>query len=269
MVHVMSTNLEHAYVRRTLDLLARGQGQVAVVPRGTLSRSMFSVSPPAVIHLHWIEPMMRGVSLPKAAGNMLRLLLYVTIMRFRGIRTVWTIHNLPGKSLEHKRLDVIVRSLLAMLSARLVVLNEAAREAAVLSFPAPFRAAFRGKSRVVPLPRDVVDHGKAIQRSDARSALGIASVKPVVGYFVATNQPDLTPRVVDPLVRSGCAFTIPRNFTPSDISDILDRLSKHPVTMDSYARYDAGHTDEVVSRSLSEVYAEAGLPLMCSEQVEA
>jgi beta-1,4-mannosyltransferase len=138
---------------------------------------------PDVWHIHWPDSLIKGSAL--AARLRLSMLLWLMdAARLRGIRIVWTIHNLQSHEGGHPRLEPwfwprFVRRLHGAVS-----LSEAARDAAL--------ARHAGLARI---PVEVIPHGHyrgvypdQVDRAEARRRLGIAPGVPLV-CFVGQVRP--------------------------------------------------------------------------------
>lgn len=124
-----------------LDLLARGIRSSGLtvgfanypeteLPLFALAREHPSVQ---VIHLHWINPRIKRIFW---SGNPLKahlrcalLMLDVMLVRLRGIKVVWTVHNLLSHESVSPQREIMARRALARVVTRLVFHSDEARNA--------------------------------------------------------------------------------------------------------------------------------------------
>ncbi|HEX7300575.1 MAG TPA: glycosyltransferase [Solirubrobacteraceae bacterium] len=79
----------------------------------------------AVLHLHWIEYLTgshatESLHRPRVALRTARLFAVLLVLRARGVRLVWTVHNLRPHDARHPRFDLVVARLVARLAHRLI-----------------------------------------------------------------------------------------------------------------------------------------------------
>jgi glycosyltransferase involved in cell wall biosynthesis len=84
------------------------------------------------IHLHWVHPYMARIfwsgSGAKAYVRTLLLALDVLLVRLRGVKVIWTVHNLVSHESPDERREITARRWLARASTRLVFHSAPARE---------------------------------------------------------------------------------------------------------------------------------------------
>jgi len=194
---VYTEQLRHPFVRRTASILEAEFPNLVTRPWASDRWRLLMGAGPAVLHLHWIDFLLRRNSASRALLGVTRLLAFVLALRLRGVPTVWTIHNGIGKGHGRRTLDRIVRSLLALLCSRFIVLNRGAVRLAAAELFSPVRGRFLARVRVVPHPMLTVDHGPLRGRREARSALGIVTEVPLIAYLQGAHQPDLADLLID------------------------------------------------------------------------
>jgi hypothetical protein len=128
--------------------------------------------------------------LPVVLLRAAKLVATLALLRARGIDVVWTCHNLSGKGHRRRLIDVQLRTIVSLLSRRVVVLNPGAAAAVVAELPAPLRGRIAARTVLVPMPMLDVDHGPVTDRATARRALGIAPSQTLLAYLPGANQPD-------------------------------------------------------------------------------
>jgi beta-1,4-mannosyltransferase len=129
-----------------------------------------------VLHLHWPEQHLNSPSRVFAFGRSLTLLAQLAWVRARGIKVVWTVHNLAAHERRYPRAERLFwRSFIALLDGY-ICLTESSRVLAMERFP-----------RLRSLPGFVVPHGhyrsvypNGVSRVEARVRLGLPLEEPVL-----------------------------------------------------------------------------------------
>lgn len=194
---IVTNHLDHPYVRRTTAIVVDLDPDLAVEPLGHDRWGPAMTGGKVVVHLHWIDVLLRRSSRWHALVGAVRLLLYVAVLRLAGVGLVWTVHNAVGKAHSRVGLDRAVRTVLVLLCDRVVVLNPGAAAVTRAELPAPLSRRFDRIVRVVPMPLSLTDHGLARSREEARRELDLNTSLPVVAYLPGANQPDHTDRIGD------------------------------------------------------------------------
>ena len=74
-----------------------------------------------VIHLHWLDPYYLTARYPKAVARAVLFLSCLALARIRGIRIIWTVHNLVNHEQRRVMLESFVNRFVASLSGALIV----------------------------------------------------------------------------------------------------------------------------------------------------
>ncbi len=114
------------YQRLLAEALARRGAEVRTENRLSLRRALRPAGRDGVVHLHWIEFLIRSTDAGPAAGPLAlarsaHLILVLIIARARGVRIVWTVHNLRPHEPRRPRLDRTVARLVARLADTVLV----------------------------------------------------------------------------------------------------------------------------------------------------
>lgn len=132
-------------------------------------------SRPAVLHLHWPPIFQPGLKFKKDISVFFLALL---ILRLRGTRIVWTIHNAAPHESQNRKADILINKLLGRIAHASICHSPHAKARAA--------SAFRLKEGAV----HVVEHGNYIGHypneigaAEARSKLGLAPDAPVVLFL--------------------------------------------------------------------------------------
>lgn len=136
---------------------------------------------PDVLHLHWMHPFLAGADAPARARGGLAFLSEVNAARDRGVRIVWTIHNL----FDHERAEPLVErhfnGLLARVADRILVHDRSAIDAVIRGYG--LAAAVRDKFRVVPQGHYIDCYPNEVPRNVARERLGLSGGETVFLCF--------------------------------------------------------------------------------------
>jgi len=161
-----------------IDLLhgALARHDVALLPPARLSPALARSGPghPDVVHLHWIEYLVRAdgdgpQATVRATARAARLMAALATLRRRGVGVVWTVHNLRAHEARRPRLEAAAMHATARGAHRIVVHSRHARERVAAVYGQ------RDKLEVVP-------HGHFIgrypeprrSRDELRAALGVS-----------------------------------------------------------------------------------------------
>jgi len=132
----------------------------------------------AIWHLHWPDLMLLGPSAGRAALRVTLLLALMELARARGVRTVWTMHNLKSHESTHPRIESWFWRAFTRRLDGIISLSNAARQAAL-----DRHIALRN------IPCFVIPHGHyrtvypdGITREQARKRLNIGMETPVMAY---------------------------------------------------------------------------------------
>jgi len=74
-----------------------------------------------VLHLHWQHAYLVGESLARSVSSSLGFIVALSILRLRGIRLVWTVHNLVSHERRFRRLERMASGMVARLVHRILV----------------------------------------------------------------------------------------------------------------------------------------------------
>lgn len=173
-------------------LLYRALSTLGVVVEESSSRALVRAAAD-IWHVHWPDIEI-GRGAPETWFlNAAKFLIQIAIARFRGIRIVWTVHNLKPhdrrfSSFQDLVFGVFLRSLSAWIS-----LTQAARDEAVKQFAVLQR-----------IPSFVIPHGNyrgvypdGIGKAEARRSLGVPSDSKVLLFFGQIRPYKDVPRLIE------------------------------------------------------------------------
>ena len=133
-----------------------------------LWRAWRTVPGTRVLHLHWINPYLRGSNAMSQAVYCLRFLADVALLRWSGVSVIWTIHNRVSHESKWPRLERWVQRRLARQADRFIVHARASLEE------------LRGDLSLRPERTSVIPHGHyrdaygpRVDSAASRKALGL------------------------------------------------------------------------------------------------
>jgi len=105
---VLNDNPYQALLEEALRSL--GANTVAV-PRPTIRRALNAQFDRDILHIHWLEHLVRSNNSPKLSRPLTllksaHLVLVLRLIRHRGVRIVWTVHNLVPHETRYRRLEL-------------------------------------------------------------------------------------------------------------------------------------------------------------------
>jgi beta-1,4-mannosyltransferase len=129
---------------------------------------------PRILHLHFFDELTQRPGQAATAARSMLFLALLAALRLRGVRLVWTAHNLEPHELHHPAWGFLLYRLVARWSDAVIAHSQAARELL--------------EARYGPLPRCVViPHGSYVglygpprDRAASRAALGLPAAGPVL-----------------------------------------------------------------------------------------
>ena len=128
-------------------------------------------SAPDVLHLHWLHPFCQSPGVVESICRMVLFLIGVTVLRLRGTRLVWTVHNLRSHETRHPRLDRVCSTFIARRAAAIHVHCQTAQRAVRRAF------ALANTNRIFVLPHGhfINSYENRIGQLAAREKLGLSA----------------------------------------------------------------------------------------------
>jgi glycosyltransferase involved in cell wall biosynthesis len=134
-----------------------------------------------VLHVHWTHSFIFGSNVPFQYFHGWRFVLGLTIAKARGIRVVWTLHNLLDHERRNLRAELFFRRRIAKLADAVLVHCNYAREAASSAYGMSRREV--GKFRVIPHPNFIGMYDDSLSEAEARASLGLSESDLVFLFF--------------------------------------------------------------------------------------
>ena len=164
-----------------------------------------------VMHFHWLHPYLLRPGVAASWGRGMRFLAEVTLLKSRGSRIVWTVHNLSNHEGLHPRIELALTRRFVRLCDAVVVHGLAAAGAAQERFRVPASVPVVD----IPHPHYADRLPPAVPQDEARRRLGLSDAGRVFVYLGRVRPykcvdellsafaalPDLTARLI---VAGGC-----------------------------------------------------------------
>ena len=144
-------------------LASHGARVRAFSPRAAL------LAPADVLHMHWPDFQLASASLVRTLVRCLGFFAVLAVLRWRGTKIVWTVHNLASHERRHPRLERVFWRWLAACLDGLVFMGEGTRQEVLQAHPG-----------LAGLPSQIIPHGSyrgvypdTASRAEARDHLGL------------------------------------------------------------------------------------------------
>jgi beta-1,4-mannosyltransferase len=137
--------------------------------------------PVDVLHIHWTHTFIFGPKKPLPYYHGWRFVLGLAVARARGIRIVWTLHNLLDHEPRNRRAEFFFRRRIAKLADAVLVHCRYALEAAIRAYGLSCEEA--GKFRVIPHPNFIGVYDDTVTEAEARAALGLPESDLIFLFF--------------------------------------------------------------------------------------
>lgn len=130
-----------------------------------------------VLHLHWLTPYLKGKTYLTRLFYSLKLIFDLWLIRFKGIKLVWTIHNYLSHNAQFPKLELWLRKRVSNLADEIIVHNYSS--AKYLQQVKQINSQISSKLTVIPHGhyRDI--YPSAIPQIEARAKLNL----PINGYL--------------------------------------------------------------------------------------
>lgn len=142
------------------------QGYRRVLP---IYRQVITASTPIdVLHIHWLNPYLKGDNWIVKFIYCLKFLLDIFLVRKKGIRIVWTIHNLVAHDSRFPRLEKWLKQYFLFFVDCAIVHSQAAKDAVVDAYSLD-----KNKVVIIPHGHYRAVYGSAIAKQEARQKLNL------------------------------------------------------------------------------------------------
>lgn len=172
------------YQHQLRDALA-GYGVSVVSDDGTglfpVLRAYLENDRPQILHLHWLHPYLIGGGPLTTALKGTRILIELLLLRWLGVRVVWTVHNLFEHDRRAPRVEAACKHLILRLVDVGIVHCESARVAVIEAYRLPPR--LQSKLSVIPHGHYMDWYPDDISRGQARASLEIHESWTVFLFF--------------------------------------------------------------------------------------
>jgi len=144
-------------------------------------------------HIHWPDLTLNAGPAHRRFRRALIFLAKLLIARLRGVRVVWTVHNLKPHDWVMDRVQAFVHAAFLRSISAFISLTESARSAAVDQYPALRNV----RGFVVPHGHYAGVYPDTVDRRDARSALGLPAAAKVYLFFGQIRAYKNLPALID------------------------------------------------------------------------
>lgn len=134
--------------------------------------------PPSIWHIHWPTTNLRTPSPLQAIASSLRFLCALHLLRLRGTKTVWTVHNLRSHDADHPYLESILWALFVRSLDGIICMSPSVKQRALSQHPV-----------LQNVPTAIIPHGhyreaypNTASREEAREALALPSTAPIIAF---------------------------------------------------------------------------------------
>lgn len=194
---IYSDQLSQPYVRRMAEIVTDRFAGIKFEPWGPLGWRIIFAPRPAAIQVQWFDVILRRKSKALTLSGILKMILFLSLLRLFGIRVVVIFHNPAGKGHDRIGLDRCLRSFLVLVGSAFVVLNSDAIGVVSSEVLRPSRGRFGRRVVVVPHPYRIVDHRSVASKADARDRLGLDVSAPLVVHVPGANQAPVEGSLID------------------------------------------------------------------------
>lgn len=147
-----------------------------------------------VVHLHWLEPYVQGTTIVRTLVMSLLAVAQLLLLRFLGVRLVWTVHNLTPHESPFPRIDRWLVGLVVRICDRFIVHCEAVG--------AEFATRYGGerterRTAIIPHGHFIDNYDNGLSQATAREELSMDSSETVFLYFGRVRRYKGPHRLVD------------------------------------------------------------------------
>lgn len=136
-----------------------------------------------LVHFHWLHPYLLRETNAASLARASRFLIEIILLKIRGAKIAWTIHNLVNHDGKHPFIEQRYSALFAKLCDHCFVHSRAAADAAVKRFGIP-----AGKLSVIPHGHYIGFYPDSISREEARKRLELSGTA-LVFLFLGRIEP--------------------------------------------------------------------------------
>ena len=134
---------------------------------------------PEILHIHWIHPYTRGRTLYKALRNSMNFLKKIKHAKKKGIKIVWTIHNLYDHESKYKYIEIFTHKRLAALVDYIFPLSNTAQKLVHKHY----RSSAKKKTIVIPHGNYNGYYKNEVSKKRAQDILGLDSKKKTIVFL--------------------------------------------------------------------------------------
>ncbi|NJL35714.1 MAG: glycosyltransferase family 4 protein [Leptolyngbyaceae cyanobacterium RM2_2_4] len=139
---------------------------------------------PNILHLHWLQVFSRSPNFIRSFLRLLKFMAGLLVLKWSGVKIVWTAHNLKDHENTNPVLDQLCRSFVIQLSDAIIAHGEVAKQEILNNF----RVSRENKIFVIPHGNYVGYYPNEITQAKARKQLEINDSK-IVFLFLGMIRP--------------------------------------------------------------------------------
>lgn len=176
--------LGNPYQRQLAEALGRFGVEVAFAnPAGVLPllSAVADHAPVEILHLHWTHQLVVADGRLKSVVKAVRFIMELAWLRLRGVRLVWTAHNLLEHEQRHPGIELFFGRIAERLYHRIIVHCDVARCAVAQTYRISPRR--QHKLHTIPHGHFIGTYPNTVSQNEARLRLGIGPARPVLVHF--------------------------------------------------------------------------------------
>lgn len=131
-----------------------------------------------IVHVHWLHSSNKHSFLAATVRHFI-FFLFLSILRFKGVKIVWTVHNILPHGCKHKKLETTIRILTGLLAETLIVHSKEAKKKICYEW----HIRNKNKVHIVPHGNFIGSYENQILTQDARNRLNIPKESIVFLYM--------------------------------------------------------------------------------------
>jgi beta-1,4-mannosyltransferase len=111
------------------ELLSRSLEEQGLVVKEFNKFQIFKLKKNDIFHFHWISYAYQSDNIILFILKSVFLIMYLLLLKIKGVKIVWTLHNLYPHNIKFKIMERIVRSIIIRLVNRVIVASKSIKEA--------------------------------------------------------------------------------------------------------------------------------------------
>lgn len=142
-----------------------------IIGRFPATRAVNSLDHTNILHIHWTHTFIFGRNRLRTCLKVFLFIVELIVLKLRGIKIVWTVHNLLDHERRNPRLELLFNKVFVRLCNRIIVHCSAACETVIETYRLPNR--YRKKISVIPHGHYVASYPNEVPGERAREELNL------------------------------------------------------------------------------------------------